>query len=57
MGANKFWGIAITSFFDHIYGKAKSRKIGPPSVLIQEEDEVIFACVLSMQECGLSITL
>ncbi len=56
MGANKFWGIAITSFFDHIYRKAKSRKIGPPSV-IQEEDEVIFVCVLSMQECGLSITL
>jgi len=57
MGANKFWGILITSFFDHIYGKAKSRKIGPPNVIIQEKDEVIFACVLSMQECGLSTTL
>jgi hypothetical protein len=57
MGANKFWGIPITSFFAYIYGKVKSRKIGPPSVLIQEEDEASFACVLSMQECGLSTTL
>jgi hypothetical protein len=47
-GANNFRGIAITSFFDHLYGKAKSKKIGPPSVLTQEEDEAIFAWVLSM---------
>ncbi len=31
---NMFWGIPRTSLFDHLYGKAKSRKIEPPSVLI-----------------------
>jgi hypothetical protein len=43
-----FWGILVTSLFDHLYGKVKSRKIGPPSVLTQEEDEAIFAWVLNM---------
>ncbi len=56
-GANKFWGIPITSFFDHLYGKTRSRKIGPLDVLMQKEDEVIVVWVLSMQECGLFITL
>ncbi len=34
--ANKFWGIPITSLFDHLYEKTKSRKIGPPGVLTKE---------------------
>jgi len=41
--ANKFWGILITSFFDLLYGKTKSRKTRPLSVLTQEEDEAIVA--------------
>jgi len=56
-GANKFWGIFVISFFDHLNGKIRSRKIGPLSVLTKEEDETIIARVLSMQECGLPITL
>jgi hypothetical protein len=32
-GVNKFWGIPIISFSDHLNGKTRSRKIGPPSVL------------------------
>jgi hypothetical protein len=56
-GADKFWGIPITSFSNHLNGKIESRKIGPLGVLTKEEDEVVVACVLSMQECGLSITL
>ncbi len=47
-GANKFWGIPITSLFDHLYGKTRSRKIGPLGVLMQKEDEVIIAWVLSI---------
>ncbi len=47
-GVNKFWGIPITSLFDHLYGKTKNKKIGPPSVLIEEEDETIITWVLSM---------
>jgi hypothetical protein len=34
-----------------------SRKIGPPCVITEKEDEVIVVWVLSMQECGLSITV
>jgi hypothetical protein len=30
--ANKFWGIFVTSFSDHLYGKSRCRKIGPPCV-------------------------
>jgi len=55
-GPNKFWGILIISLFDHLYGKTKNRKIGPPSVLTEKE-KVIVTWVLNMQECGLSITL
>ncbi len=56
-GANKSWGILITSFSNHLNGKIGSRKIGLLGVLIEEEDEVVVAWVLSMQECGLFITL
>jgi hypothetical protein len=34
--ANKFWDIFVTSFSDHLYGKTRCRKIGPPCVLIKE---------------------
>jgi hypothetical protein len=47
-GANKFWGILVISLSDHLNGKTKSRKIGPPNVLTEEEDEIIVAWVLSM---------
>jgi hypothetical protein len=47
-GANKFWGILVISLFNHLYGKTKSRKIGPLGVLTQEKDEIIVAWVLSM---------
>jgi hypothetical protein len=47
-GGNKFWGILVISFSNHLNGKTKSRKIGPPSVLTKEEDETIVAWVLSM---------
>jgi len=48
MGANKFWGIPVTSFSDHLNGNIRSRKIGPPGVLTEEEDEVVVAWVLNM---------
>ncbi len=55
-GANKIWGILVTSLSNHLNGKTINRKIGPPSVLNEKEDEVV-AWVLNMQECGLFITL
>jgi hypothetical protein len=48
VGANKFWGILITSLSNLLYGKTRSRKIGPLGVLIQEKDEAIVAWVLNM---------
>jgi len=42
--ASKFWGILVPSFSNHLYGKTKTRKIEPPSVLIEEEDDVIVVC-------------
>jgi hypothetical protein len=55
--ANKFWGISVTSLFDHLYGKTRSKKIGPPGVLTKEKEEVIVAWVLNIEECGVSLTL
>jgi len=46
--ANKFWGIFVTSLSNHLYGKTRSRKVGPPSVLTKEEDETIITWLLSM---------
>jgi hypothetical protein len=41
LGANKFWGILVTSFSDHLNGKTISRKIEPLGVLTKEENEVV----------------
>jgi hypothetical protein len=38
-------------------GRPKVGKVGPPSVLTEEEDEAIVAWVLNMQKCGLFIIL
>jgi hypothetical protein len=35
----------------------KSKKMGPRGVLTKEEDVAMIAWILTMQECGLSITL
>jgi hypothetical protein len=36
--ANKNYNIPLTSLFDHLYGKTRSRKPRPTNVLIIEED-------------------
>jgi hypothetical protein len=33
----------------------RSRKVGLISVIIDEEDKTIVACIMGMQACGLSI--
>jgi hypothetical protein len=43
--------------FNHLYGKRRSKKIGPTSVLIVEEDQMVVSWVLAMQDVGLSISL
>jgi hypothetical protein len=39
--ANRHWNISLTSMFDHLYGKARSRKTRLTSVLIIEKDQVV----------------
>jgi len=36
--ASKHWNIPLTSSSDHLYGKTKSRKLGPIGMLIVEEN-------------------
>jgi hypothetical protein len=55
--ASRHYNIPLTSLFDHLYGKTRSRKLRPASVLTVEEDHIIVAWVLSMQEVGLLISL
>jgi hypothetical protein len=55
--ANRHWNTPLTSLSDHLYGKTRSRKLGPIGVLIIEENQAMVAWVLSMQEIGLSISL
>jgi hypothetical protein len=54
-GANKLWGIFVISLFDHLYGKTRSKRIGPLGVLTK--GEVFIAWVLNIDECGLFLTL
>jgi hypothetical protein len=42
---------------DHLYEKTIFKKLEPANMLIVEEDQVVVAWVLSMQEVGLSISL
>ena len=55
--ASRHWNKPFTSLFDHLYGKTKSRTLGPIGLLIVEENQVVVAWVLFMQEIGLSISL
>jgi hypothetical protein len=55
--ASRSWGILLTSLFDHLNNKIKSRKMGSTSVLTKEEDKATIEWTLAMQECGLSITI
>jgi hypothetical protein len=43
--------------FDHLYGKARSKKLEPANMLTIEKNQVMVAWVLLMQEVGLSISL
>ncbi len=55
--ANRSWNIPMSSLFDHLCGKIRSRKIGPRGVLTKEEGLAVITWTLAMQECGLSISL
>jgi hypothetical protein len=55
--ASKSWNIPMNSLFNHLNGETKSKKMGPRGVLIEEEDSIVIAWTLAMQECGLCISL
>jgi hypothetical protein len=55
--ASRHWNIYLTSLFDHLCGKTKSRKPRLVGMLIIEENQVVVAWVLFMLEVALSISL
>jgi hypothetical protein len=55
--ANRSWNIPMSSRFNHLNGETRSKKMGPRGVLIEEEDSIVIAWTLTMQECGLCISL
>ncbi len=55
--ANKSWNTPMNSIIDHLNGKTIFRKMGPKGVLTEEEDAIMITLTLTMQECGLSISL
>ncbi len=46
--ANKHWNIPLTSLFNHLYGKIRSKKPKPANVPTIEEAQTMIALVLSM---------
>jgi hypothetical protein len=40
---NTFWNVPFTSLFNHLNGKTRSKKMEPPSVLIERDDGTIIA--------------
>jgi len=46
--ANRSWNIPMSSFFDHLNGKTRSKKMGIRGVLIEEEDVIVIAWTLTM---------
>jgi len=43
---SRHWSIPLISLFDHLYGKTRSRKLGPIRVLTLEENQVVIVWVL-----------
>jgi hypothetical protein len=41
--ASKQWNISLTSFFNHLYGKTRTRELGPIVILTLKEDKVVVA--------------
>jgi len=56
MKANKSSNIPMSSLFDHLNEKSKSKMMGLRGVLTKE-DVVVITWTLTMQEYGLSINL
>jgi hypothetical protein len=46
--ASRHWNIPLTSLFDHLYGKTRSRKVRPTSVLTIKEHQAMVFWILAM---------
>jgi hypothetical protein len=46
--SSRSWNIPMSSFFDHLNGKTKSKKMGLGGVLIQEKDVILITWTLAM---------
>jgi hypothetical protein len=47
--ASKSWNISLSSFFYHLNGKTRFRKMGPRGVFTKENDVVVIKWTLDMQ--------
>jgi hypothetical protein len=47
----------MNSLFDHMSGKTRFRKMWLGGMLTKEEDSLVIVWTLTMQECGLSISI
>jgi hypothetical protein len=56
-GANQIFHIPLNSLYGHLNGCIQNRKMGPPGVLIENKDVVVYEWILTMGEYGLSISL
>jgi hypothetical protein len=50
--ANRHWNISFTFLYDHLGGKTINKKPRPIGVLTKEENKVVVAWILIMQEVG-----
>jgi hypothetical protein len=47
----------LTSSLDHLNGKTKFKKVGPPYDLLKGKEAKVISWILGMQDYGFSITL
>jgi hypothetical protein len=45
--ANRSWNIPMNSFFDHLNGKIRSKKMGIGGMFIEQEDVIVIAWTLT----------
>jgi hypothetical protein len=55
--ASQIFHTILSSFLYHLNGCIWSKKMGPPEVLMEEDDVTIYKWTLTMRECGLLISL
>jgi len=53
----KYWNIPLNSFFNHMNGRIRCRKLGPQGVPTKQKDEAMVTWILKMKKARLYATL